>query len=315
MSAAARIDVSVVIPCYNGARFLRETLASVWNQTHPAFEVIVVDDGSKDDSATIAESFGPPVRVIRQSNQGESVARNRGIDEARGDWIAFLDADDLWHATKLARQVAVLTDRTLAVCTAAHLLDDGTGRITRTWLPTPESFTPDAILGARGCPCLISSLLVRADAPARFPTWTRHGEDLLYLLELARVGSIEIIFEPLATYRVHARSQSQFDKGIRAKWHESIDRWVIECSGIMDPVERDRLRGLAAEQLLLAVEDAYWRRDWAVFDPLRAYVESRCALPGADRALRFRRYARWLYPFKDFLDARRRPRANPSSVR
>jgi glycosyltransferase involved in cell wall biosynthesis len=85
-----QVRISVVIPCFNGAQFLRETLESVRHQTYPAHEVIVVDDGSTDDSAAIA---GPPVRVIRQTNQGESVARNRGIDEATANWIAFLDAD------------------------------------------------------------------------------------------------------------------------------------------------------------------------------------------------------------------------------
>jgi glycosyltransferase involved in cell wall biosynthesis len=66
-------SVSVVIPCYNGARFLRETVASVLSQTAPVLEVLVVDDGSTDDSVAVAESFGDPVRVIRQANQGESV--------------------------------------------------------------------------------------------------------------------------------------------------------------------------------------------------------------------------------------------------
>src|SRR3972149_3633636 len=97
-------SVSVVIPCYNGAVYLHETIESALAQTHSPLEVLVIDDGSTDDSAAIADSFGSPVRVIRQTNQGESVARNRGIDEARGDWIAFLDSDDVWNPTKLERQ-------------------------------------------------------------------------------------------------------------------------------------------------------------------------------------------------------------------
>src|SRR5262245_20179101 len=101
-------SVSVVIPCYNAGRFLKETLESILAQTRPALEVIVVDDGSTDDSAAVAGAFGPPVRVLRQSNQGESVARNRGLDEARGDWVAFLDADDVWAPDKLERQLAAV---------------------------------------------------------------------------------------------------------------------------------------------------------------------------------------------------------------
>src|SRR4051812_13046945 len=102
----AKPTISVVIPCYNGALYLRETLESALAQNYAPLEILVVDDGSEDDSAAIAESCGAPVRVIRQPNQGESVARNRGIDEARGDWVAFLDADDLWEPEKLERQVA-----------------------------------------------------------------------------------------------------------------------------------------------------------------------------------------------------------------
>jgi len=108
--------VSVVIPCYNAAPFLRETLESVLAQTHPPLEVVVVDDGSTDDSSRIAESFGPPVRVIRQQNQGESVARNRGIAAARGEWVALLDADDVWEPRKLEMQITALSDAHNVVC-------------------------------------------------------------------------------------------------------------------------------------------------------------------------------------------------------
>ncbi len=94
-TATGRVTVSIITPCYNGARYLRDTLQSAVSQSRPPLEVIVIDDGSKDDSAAIAESFGPPVRVIRQTNHGESYARNRGIETARGSHVLFLDADDL----------------------------------------------------------------------------------------------------------------------------------------------------------------------------------------------------------------------------
>src|SRR5579884_658579 len=101
--------VSVVLPCFNAARFLPAALDSALSQTYLPFEVILVDDGSTDDSVAIAESYGPLVRVIRQTNQGESVARNRGLDAARGDLVAFLDADDIWERGKLGRQLSLFT--------------------------------------------------------------------------------------------------------------------------------------------------------------------------------------------------------------
>jgi glycosyltransferase involved in cell wall biosynthesis len=99
--------VSVVIPVYNGARYLREALESVFAQTYRPFEVIVVDDGSVDDSSLIAQSF-LEVRYIRQANQGVAAARNNAIDTARGQFLAFLDQDDLWTPEKLRLQIGHL---------------------------------------------------------------------------------------------------------------------------------------------------------------------------------------------------------------
>ncbi len=99
--------VSVIIPVYNGAPYLRAALESVFAQTYRPFEVIVVDDGSKDDSAIIAQSFSA-VSYIRQENQGVAAARNQGIEAARGDFFAFLDQDDLWTPEKLKLQVEYL---------------------------------------------------------------------------------------------------------------------------------------------------------------------------------------------------------------
>ena len=96
--------VSVIIPVYNGARFLRAALESVFAQTYRPIEVIVVDDGSSDESGVIAESF-PEVNYIRQENQGVAAARNKGIETARGEFFAFLDQDDLWTPEKLQVQV------------------------------------------------------------------------------------------------------------------------------------------------------------------------------------------------------------------
>ena len=101
--------VSVIIPVYNGARYLRPALESVFAQTYHPFEVIVVDDGSTDDSGAIAQSF-PEVRYIQQANQGVAAARNHGIDAARGEFFAFLDQDDLWTPEKLKLQMAHLLD-------------------------------------------------------------------------------------------------------------------------------------------------------------------------------------------------------------
>ncbi len=107
MSARAG-DVSVVIPTFDRASVLARAVDSVVAQTHSPAEVIVVDDGSTDDTAELVERRFPSVRLLRQENRGVSAARNRGIGASRGEWIALLDSDDEWRPRKLERQLSAL---------------------------------------------------------------------------------------------------------------------------------------------------------------------------------------------------------------
>ena len=100
--------ISVLIPAYNSAQTLSAAISSAIAQTVPPHEIIIVDDGSKDDTALIAEGFGEKVQVIRQANGGPAAARNRAAKTAAGDWLALLDADDSWLPQKLERQIAIL---------------------------------------------------------------------------------------------------------------------------------------------------------------------------------------------------------------
>ncbi|MGH7787058.1 MAG: glycosyltransferase family 2 protein [Candidatus Binatia bacterium] len=99
-------EVSVIIPTHDRRTLVCEAVASVLAQRDCAPEVIVVDDGSSDDTATALQHFGDRIRVLRQPMRGVSAARNSGARKARGAWLAFLDSDDLWEPTKLARQLA-----------------------------------------------------------------------------------------------------------------------------------------------------------------------------------------------------------------
>jgi len=96
--------VSVVIPVYNGERFIGDAIQSVLNETFRDFEIIVVDDGSTDGTEKIVHQFPGPISYHRQENQGAGVARNVGVSFAQGEWIAFLDADDAWYPDKLKVQ-------------------------------------------------------------------------------------------------------------------------------------------------------------------------------------------------------------------
>ena len=102
--------VSVIIPTYNRAAMVGKAIESVLTQDFTDFELIVVDDGSTDDTFRVLDQYGDRMAVLRQSNKGVSAARNRGIASARGELIAFIDSDDLWLPAKLTRQVAFFED-------------------------------------------------------------------------------------------------------------------------------------------------------------------------------------------------------------
>ncbi len=207
--------VSVVIPAYNAAAYLAETLASVRAQTYHSYELIVIDDGSSDATLEIAARYG--ARCLRQSNRGASAARNEGIRKARGQYVAFLDADDLWAPSKLERQAAFLAANPGAawIYSDALVFDSATRRTIcrigkRIRLHRGEILLP---------------LLLRSFIPSATPVVKRDalfeaglfdearerriGEDWSLWMRIAERHPIELIGEPLASIRAHAASASR----------------------------------------------------------------------------------------------------------
>jgi len=293
--------VSVVIPCYNAAPFLRETLDSVLSQTQPALEVIVVDDGSTDDSAAIAESYGPPVRVIRQANGGESVARNRGIEEAKGDWIAFLDADDVWKADKLERQLAAVDAEDVVCVHTNHLLFGRENRV-QDFSEVSDELRYSRLHMATNGVLLSSTTMIRAGLPVRYPEWTKHGEDVLFALELRELGKIRLVAEPLAGYRLHDRAQTAA-LSIVTKWHASIMMWLDRNRERIPDAERRGIEEVWIDRLVERLAIARWRRAWPEYWKIRNYLRDHRTWPQVDQALAQRVYPTWVYPIKDALDA------------
>ncbi len=149
--------ISVIMPAYNAASFIARSIQSIQQQTFRPLEILVVDDGSKDNTAEVATACGDLVRVICQPNGGPAAARNTGAREAKGEWLAFLDSDDAWLPGKLERQVAVLDDSTSLVHTYCTV--DFTGPLT----PEVQSFDT---LWARNTICTSSVLLRKSDFDA-----------------------------------------------------------------------------------------------------------------------------------------------------
>ncbi len=137
---AAKSLVSVIIPTYNCSGFLKESISSALAQTYRDLEVVVVDDGSTDDTAHVVSMFDDRVRYIYQTNAGTATARNTGISNARGSLIAFLDHDDLWLPNKLERQVPyLLADDTIGMLFCGRqFFNTYTGQVTSTHPAEPE---------------------------------------------------------------------------------------------------------------------------------------------------------------------------------
>jgi glycosyltransferase involved in cell wall biosynthesis len=293
--------VSVVIPCYNGARFLREALESALRQTHAPLEVIVVDDGSTDDSVGIAEAVGSPVRVIQQAHGGESVARNRGIEEARGDWIGFLDADDLWEPTKLERQLEAAT--TGVVCVHTNYFDvGGPRRVVDVATIEPETRYSLEFFAVWNPIAGPSSVMVRRSVPARFPSWTQYAEDLIYYLELmlSGQGEIRLVREPLTGIRVHDARQSARPE-VETLWHRTVEEWLDRSAGRLDETQIAGIREAWMARLILAARVAKWHRRWKRYWAIRSYLERHVQSPEVVALISERIVPEWIYRMKDLV--------------
>jgi glycosyltransferase involved in cell wall biosynthesis len=204
-----QVTVSVITPCYNGQRFIERTLRSALGQTRPPLEIIVVDDGSTDDSAARAEAFGPPVRVLRQTNQGESVARNRALEEARGSHVLFLDADDLLQPEALEHLAVASSGRPGAVALmGCSWFSEDPSAPYDTRVPASPSFFP-AIIESNLAPphCWLSPVEVIRKAGG-FYAELRWYEDWDLWWRVAMLGP-ELVGVPYvgALYRRHPGSQ------------------------------------------------------------------------------------------------------------
>ena len=148
--------VSIITPCYNAGRFVAETIESVLGQTWPDWEMIVVDDGSSDASADIVARFAERdsrIRLIRQANAGTACARNAAMRQARGRYIALLDADDVWEPEFLERQLAFMKAKgAICVCSAYRRINERSEEILRPTVPLPVITPRDMrVMNRIGC--------------------------------------------------------------------------------------------------------------------------------------------------------------------
>jgi glycosyltransferase involved in cell wall biosynthesis len=126
----SKIKVSVIIPTYNRSYTLKKTIDSVLNQTHRNIEIIVIDDGSTDNTCEVLNNYKNRLQVINQDNQGPSKARNNGSRHATGDYIAFVDSDDIWHPRRIEEQLVLITNTDAKCCICNCILESSKGLTT-----------------------------------------------------------------------------------------------------------------------------------------------------------------------------------------
>jgi glycosyltransferase involved in cell wall biosynthesis len=265
--------VSVIIPAYNGSPFIRQAIQSVLDQTYPHAEIIVVDDGSTDDTPQLVGAFGPRVTLIRQHNQGVAAARNAGLRAARGEFAAFLDQDDWWRPEKLAQQVTCFAadpDLGLVHTNVAHF-DDTTSSYTGRLSPVEES----SVLVGRTFDRLVlgngiynSSVMIRRALLDRvgymntdIPGNTIQDYDLW--LRIARCASFAYLHDELAVFRLHANQGTWKRQAMLTDEIQLLERVVGPAGLLADPARRNRLAWLLDELgrvLIEAGEKAQARR-------------------------------------------------------
>jgi glycosyltransferase involved in cell wall biosynthesis len=200
--------ISVIIPAYNYARYLAEAIDSVLAQTYPVLEVIVVDDGSTDDTPGVLAAYANRIRAIRQQNLGVSAARNTGISAARGEYVAFLDADDVWQPSKLDAQMARFdADPSLGLVHCGAESFDDKGKTIHFWRDGMQGRVAINILRLEPVIAAPSSNIVVprrvAEEIGGFDTRMSGSEDWDFAYRVAARYEIGFTPEPLVRYRIH----------------------------------------------------------------------------------------------------------------
>lgn len=250
------VSCSVVVPAYNAARTIAATVASALAQTVSDIEVIVVDDGSRDETAAIVARLAdrdPRLRLIQQTNAGVSAARNAGIAAARADVIAFLDADDLWPAQHLATHLKILamTPRLDVSFSAARYIDEAGCVVGMANPKLIDLTTQDLVFGN---PTTTTSTWVVArrsfDKAGLFDTTLSRSEDQAWLVRAALVGlGIAGTTDSIVDYRISTTGLASDLAGMRAGFVDMLDCIAVDHP---DFIAAHRPEALAAEDLYLA---------------------------------------------------------------
>jgi glycosyltransferase involved in cell wall biosynthesis len=213
-------DVTVIIPYYNGSRFIAATVASVLNQSVQPLEIIIINDGSSLEETNILNSFDERITIFHQENTGVSAARNFGIAKSKGQWLAFLDQDDLWEKYKLEKQWKYIVEN--SDCHAIHTAVKSVKQDLREFEYKKKTLTLEDFLYGHPNPSYLSSTMIRKDSfiqAGLFNPTLPYSQDLECFLRCSRFFKFDYIDEPLTVRICHEANLSGNYIGV---WKENI---------------------------------------------------------------------------------------------
>ncbi len=207
--------VSVNICCYNSEKFIKETIQSVLDQTYKEFEIIIIDDGSKDKTGEIVKSIKDSrVKYYYQDNMGLSASRNRALEMSKGEYVALLDHDDIWEPEKLEKQVALIdSNKNLGLVFSDSYIIDKNGKIKGTFFelnrPARGQVTKE-LINADFIPCLTAVMRKSyMEKVGNFKNELKIAEEYDYFLRLSLISDFDYVNAPLAKYRLHQGNASK----------------------------------------------------------------------------------------------------------
>lgn len=248
--------VSIITPLYNAEKYVEETIRSVLNQDYQNWEMILVDDCSLDKSVSIVQEIQKQdsrIKLLKnKSNMGPAPSRNLAIDKAKGDIIAFLDSDDIWHPKKLSKHVRFMEENSSAFSHTSYGFIDEKGRsINSTYHVSDKPVGYENLLKRTEISCLTAMFDVHKVGKMHMPVLSR-AEDYALWLDILKLGFLsDPLDEELAYYRQHSASATS------SKWKHVLGHW----------------RFLRNREALSILTSSYYTLHWAIGGIVKYYVK------------------------------------------
>ena len=222
--------VSIIMPSYNTGRFIAESIKSVLAQTYPDWELIIVDDCSTDNTDEVVQPFLPDERIKyfkNEKNSGAALTRNKAMREANGEWVAFLDSDDLWEPEKLEKQIAFMKDNNYVFSYHEYVKIDEKSEPLNIYVSGPKVVTKRKMYNYGYPGCLTFMYSAKAMGLIQIKD-IKKNNDYAILLQLCKKANCYLLPENLAKYRIRKKSISHDKLSKKLKSHYDLFHYCDE---------------------------------------------------------------------------------------